>query len=215
MSRTPITLVVLMIFSLAAIIGAIVLLLVARFSFAERATFEVNGVELIMEGVIDGSTPGRLKRVLDDNPDLEWIVLDYVPGSADDEANLRAARMVRDRGLNTLVPSYAMIASGGTDFFLAGVERVVENGACIGVHSWSGGDVEAEPVDLPRNHPEHQKYLDFYRAVGIDTDFYWYTLQAAPAEGMHWMSESEMRSYAVGTDYEPASETDTTRCDDR
>ena len=70
-------------------------------------------------------------------------------------------------------------------------------------------------MDLPRNHPEHQKYLDFYRAVGIDTDFYWYTLQAAPAEGMHWMSESEMRSYAVGTDYEPASETDATRCDDR
>ena len=61
-----------------------------------------------------------------------------VQGSVDDEANIAAARLVRERGLNTLIPGSGMIASGGTDFFLAGVKRTVQPGAKIGVHSWTG-----------------------------------------------------------------------------
>ena len=82
-----------------------------------------------------------------------------------------------------------MVALGGTDFFLAGVKRTAEPGAMIGVHSWSGLIVEGAKV--PKNDPEHQKYLLYYKAMGIPAEFYWYTLRAAPSGGMHWMSVEE------------------------
>ena len=36
--------------------------------------------------------------------------------------------------------------------------------------------------------------------MDIPEDFYWFTLEAAPAEGMHWMTEAEMARYRVHTD---------------
>ena len=35
--------------------------------------------------------------------------------------------------------------------------------------------------------------------MGIPADFYWFTLEAAPADDIHWMSRDEMETYAVVT----------------
>ena len=36
--------------------------------------------------------------------------------------------------------------------------------------------------------------------MGIPEAFYWFTLEAAPPEGMHWMTEEEMKKYGIYTD---------------
>ena len=153
---------------------------------------------LIVRGVVDSESYDQVYDVLNDRLSVGTLVFTLVPGSADDDVNLSLGRMIRERGLNTYLPAAGEIASGGTDLFLAGVRRIIERGARVGVHSWAGGQFTA--TDLPRDHPEHEKYLNYYRDLGISEDFYWFTIQSAPADGMHWMSEEELGRFQVYTD---------------
>ena len=161
------------------------------------AVFDVDGDRAVMHGTIGASTPGRVLELIVEHPNVRTIVMTDVPGSMDDEANLRAARLVHRAGFEIRVPTDGMIASGGVDFFLAGKVRRVAKGARLGVHSWGG---PVPPTKLPKDHEEHRKYLDFYRHVGIPESFYWFTLEAAPADDIHWMSRKEMRRYRVVID---------------
>lgn len=162
------------------------------------ADFTVNGNQAVMVGVINGTTPERVQTLIDDYPEVTTIVMQDVEGSANDEANLVAARLVRQHGFNTHVPADGVIASGGVDFFLAGVERTAVSGAKLGVHSWAAGDgVTGDQV--PRDDPQHKLYLDYYAEMGIPADFYWFTLQAAPAEDIYFMTEAEMAQYKMVT----------------
>jgi hypothetical protein len=36
--------------------------------------------------------------------------------------------------------------------------------------------------------------------MGIPADFYWYTLEAASAENIHWMTAQEIAQYDILTD---------------
>ncbi|MFK7801743.1 MAG: alpha/beta hydrolase [Anaerolineae bacterium] len=164
----------------------------------EAATYEVEGDQAFMSGVIDGSTPDRVQQLIDDYPEVTTIVMEQVDGSADDEANVEAARLVRRYGLNTHLPSDGEIASGGVDFFLAGNQRSIEPGARLGVHSWAAGD-GTTGADVPKDDPQHQLYLDYYAEMGIPAEFYWYTLTAAPAEDIHWMTADEIDQYGFVT----------------
>ena len=157
--------------------------------------FRVRGHVAEMTGTIDGSTPGKVLELIVEHPDVDTIEMIDVPGSMDDEANLRAALLVREHGFTTRIGADGEIASGGTDFFLAGAIRIVEPGARIGVHSWGGGPVEA--TALPRDHESHELYLEFYRAIDIPEDFYWFTLEAAPPDDIHWMTPNEIVRYRV------------------
>ena len=165
----------------------------------ERLYLDVRGDLLFVKGVVNTRSHDSVYHILEDEPGVHTVVLTYVPGSADDEVNLKLGRMLHGIGITTYLPAQAEVASGGTDLFLAGVERIVERGARIGVHSWSTGGSEAGNT-LPRDHPEHELYLDYYRDIDIDEDFYWFTLQAAPPDDIHWMTEEEMTQYAVHTD---------------
>lgn len=168
----------------------------------ERAHFTVDGDTATMSGVIDETTPRRVRTLFVEHPQIETLRMTNVEGSADDEANVRAARMVRAKGLTTLVPADGMIASGGTDFFLAGTRRIVEQGARIGVHSWAGieGGEWIEGKDVPIEDPQHALYLDFYDEMDVPPDFYWFTLRAAPADGIHWMTSEELVRYSIVTE---------------
>ena len=161
------------------------------------ASFTVDGEQAVMSGIIDGTTPERVEELIDEHPEVTTIVMQEVDGSADDEANVMAARLVRQHGFYTHVPADGMIASGGVDFFLAGVERTVDTGAKLGVHSWAGNDVTGDQV--PRDDPQHKLYLDYYAEMGIPAEFYWFTLQAAPAEDIHYMTSAEIAQYQITT----------------
>ncbi len=162
------------------------------------ATFEVEGDRAVMYGIIDSSTPGVVEELLQQNPSLEVLIMPFVPGSMDDYSNLYAARMVREAGLATCVPSTGAIASGGVDFFIAGVQRSAREGALLGVHSWGAGDMDGR--DVPKDSPLHDDYIDYYEEMGIAEDFYWFTLEAAPADDIHWMTRDEIEEYELETE---------------
>lgn len=158
------------------------------------ATFDVQGDVAYMNGVIGSSTPAAILELLYKHPNVHTIEMQLVPGSIDDVSNLRAATYIHEKGINTEVNATSYIASGGTDFFLAGKKRTIAKGAKIGVHSWGGATGE-EGIDVPKDDPEHQKYLDYYKMVGTPADFYWYTLEAASASDIHIMTEKELKQY--------------------
>lgn len=168
-------------------------------AYAQDRPFSVRvqGDYFIGTGVIDGRTPGRLSKALQANPGIKVLVLYNVPGSDNDEANLQASLMIRKAGLTTVVPSKGLVASGGTDMFLAGKRRIIEQGACVGVHSWAIGNQEG--ADFPDSSREHDLYLNYYRSIGISPQFYWYTLDAAGADEMHWASVGEMNKFKMAT----------------
>ena len=170
------------------------------------ASFDVQGRDAVMTGVIGPSTPGRVLELVLEHPEVERIVMRNVPGSMDDHSNLRAARLVRRCGLATHVPAGGEVASGGTDFFQAGTTRTMGEGARFGIHSWSG--MGEEGAQVPKDDPEHVKYVEYCREMGIPESFYWYTLEAAPADDIHWMTDEElarfdMLTHAVETSREP------------
>ena len=118
----------------------------------------------------------------------------YGPGSDADQENLQAALLINQAGLGTCVPENGQIFSGAVDMYLAGVVRRLADSATVGVHSWAAGD-GTEGSALPMDDPEHQQYLDFYSQIGVSADFYWFTLQAAPSEGMYNMTAEDKVQY--------------------
>ena len=154
---------------------------------------------LLMQGTINSDTPVQLNVILNKSPSITTIVMLYCPGSSDDEANFPMARAVRARGINTHLTSSSDIASGCVDFFLAGSQRSMERGAKIGVHSWYDDDDKKDATDYPTGSPEHElnrKYIE--DMLGSDA-FYWFTINAAPADGLHYMSEQEITEYQLLT----------------
>ena len=160
--------------------------------------FDLEGNTAIMTGDLTSSSPDKVARLLEENPDLEWIELLDCPGSMDDIAALEAARLIRDAGINTRVPKQGEIFSGAVDFFIAGVQREVVDGGIVGVHSWSDGSMEGS--ELPLEHVEHDLYEDYYEEMGISDAFYWFTLNAASSNGIHHMTRAELVEYSVVTD---------------
>ena len=160
--------------------------------------FRVRGHLAYMNGEIKSDIGTQLDAMLAAHPQVDTIVLEEVPGSSDDEANLAAARKVHQKGLKTMILSGGEVASGGVDFFLAGKERSIADGALIGVHSWAGDGIN-NAATLPKGASEHDLYEDFYKEISIDPDFYWFTIQAADAENIHWMRSSEVNLYGIST----------------
>lgn len=157
--------------------------------------FEVDGNTAVMTGDLRSNAKSRLEGLFHEYPDVEWIELLDCPGSLDDEAVAEAGRFVRSQGVNTRVPEDGEIYSGAVDFFIAGVVREYQEGGVVGVHSWSDGRVEGR--DLPEHARVHNLYLDYYEDMGISTDFYWFTLNAASYDEIHEMTRDEMVQYGL------------------
>ena len=127
------------------------------------------------------------------NPPVKTMILGDVPGSWDDEVVMPTIMRIYDAGYNTHLTATSHVASGGTDFFTGGVKRTFESGAKVGIHSW--GDFDRDGADYPKDHPAHTLYLNLYRHVGVVDDFYWLTLDSAPADDIYYMTDAEIRKY--------------------
>lgn len=158
-------------------------------------SFRYQDGAIVAVGTIDATTLAAFEKITQAHPQAKTLVLQTIHGSVDDEANLIFSRFVRTQGFDTVVPADGMVASGGTDLFLAGNQRHLEPGACVGVHSWGGPGPAA--ASLPRDHREHKPYLAYYRDLQVEEEFYWFTLAAAPAEEMHWMTADEANRFAM------------------
>ena len=167
--------------------------------FDERLYLEADGEVALVEGTIGPASLRRMRAFLRANPEVQVLVLLDIPGSIDDETNLALGRFIRRAGLDTFVPADGQIASGGVDLFLAGNRRFAECGAYLGVHSWADSD-GATGDAIPRDHPDHGRYLDYYAEMGIDAGFYWFTLGAADADGLHEMTPGEVARFGLLTE---------------
>lgn len=164
----------------------------------EAAHIDDVGEVAVLEGTIGTGSPTAFDRFMARNPGITVLVFLDVPGSEDDDSNITLANRVHAMGLDTYALDDSFIASGGVDLFLAGARRTIECGAELGVHSWQAGDGR-EGVEFPRSDPEHGLYLNYYRSIGVADAFYWYTLEAAPADDIHIMSDEAIAQYGLAT----------------
>jgi hypothetical protein len=167
---------------------------------AGSSRFEVDGSEVRLSGALGSLTFTQIERLQAEHPEVQTLVLTDVPGSINDEVNVETGRLVRNGGWSTHLPADGEIASGAVDLFCAGVERTMESGGRIGVHSWANGTVEG--ADLPEDSPEHDFFIEYLQEMlgtPLGRDFYFFTLQAAPAADIHWMTAEEIEQYGLLT----------------
>lgn len=169
--------------------------------------FEVideNTIEL--DGVINSASLNHFNALIDSYPNINTIHIINCDGSEDDEINLQLSALVHQRGTNIHLNDNGLVASGGTDFFLSGERRTKGANTRIGVHSWAGEDDDGNEIsatDFPVGHEYHQPYIDYYMSVGFTQqqaeDFYYFTINAAPADDIHWMTDQEIAQYGMLT----------------
>jgi len=153
--------------------------------------FTVKGNYAVGAGVIYDNFYDRIIALNKSHPQVHTLILFDVPGSANDEINVKGSKLVYDLELSTCLPSDGHVSSGGTDLFVAGYNQYATPGAEIGIHSWEG-DEGVVGTDVPRDDPGHDLYLDFYDYVCVPRDFYWETMSYGLP--MHYISEEEINS---------------------
>lgn len=98
--------------------------------------FEViDDTTLELDGVINSASLNNFNAAIDSYPNINTIHIVNCDGSEDDEANLQLSTLVHQRGTNIHLLDNGLVASGGTDFFLADARRTKGANTRIGVHS--------------------------------------------------------------------------------
>ncbi|MFK7754253.1 MAG: alpha/beta hydrolase [Sedimentitalea sp.] len=161
----------------------------------DRTEMEVEGVRLYISGLITSRTPANFENLLDENPQLRVVVPLDMAGTVDEAATYRMGDVIRASGLDTHLVAGSEIYSGGVSLFLAGNRRTMEQGAIVGVHSWADGFGEGS--DYPRDAYEHVMNVEYTQDMLGSDAFYWFTLQAAPSDGIHIMTRAEMQRFGM------------------
>ena len=163
-------------------------------------SLEIDGTDAVLSGALGTRTYVQLRDMITMSPEVDRLVMTQVPGSYNDGINLHNGYLVREAGLDTFIPADGDVSSGGTDLFLAGTARTIEDGALYGVHSWCCED-GVEGADLPRDDPAHDEFLTYMRTMLGDAgpDFYYFTLDAAPFDGMYDMTREDLVEYGIVT----------------
>ncbi len=167
---------------------------------AGSSTLEVREGKAYLEGDLGTQTYNQVIDLYQQHPDVKTIVLTDVPGSINDQVNVQTGRIVRAAGYTTHVPAGGQIASGGVDLFVAGQTRILEEGAMVGVHAWCCIDGKGAS-EVSRNHPDHNTQIQYFTEMmgSRGRDFYFYTLEAAGFEDIHYMTPSEIEEWGLQT----------------
>jgi len=163
-----------------------------------------NNESIEMNGVINSNSLKNFNALHKAYPDIKKIVIKECEGSEDDETNLKLSLKVHQIGFEIHINNGGLVASGGTDFFLAGIKRTVGVDTRIGVHSWGGENDNGKEVtatDFPKGHEHHLPYIKYYKNIGFTQEeaeeFYYFTINAASANDIHWMTKEELSKYKV------------------
>ncbi|UJF18471.1 alpha/beta hydrolase [Vibrio sp. SS-MA-C1-2] len=164
-------------------------------------SFQVKGNDAYISGVICSDSLDVYEDLIEANPHINRFIFVNVPGSIDDEVNLALSKEIRKQGINSLMKSNGMVASGGTDLFLAGNQRTIEQGALIGIHEWASND-DIRGSKLSRSAPldaNHLMYINYYAFIGLDQpeEFYFFTLDSAPADDIYYMTTEEIEQFGI------------------
>ncbi|MDF3457615.1 hypothetical protein HKX54_03080 [Sulfitobacter sp. M57] len=185
---------------LGAVLGLALLVLgcAVADNAVDRTTMQLDGARLVLNGEITSRTPAHFIAALNANPQVQVIVPFDMAGSTDEEAVYRMGDAIRNRGLDTHLTAESEIYSGAVNLFLAGNRRTIEPGAILGVHSWADGFGEGS--NYPRDAGEHAGNVAYTRAMLGSDAFYWFTLQAAPSDGIHVLTQAEITGFGLVTE---------------
>lgn len=154
---------------------------------------------ILLEGVINSSALEKFTLLAEQYPQVKKLLIINCDGSVNDEVNLKLARYIHKNGFDIHLQENGLIASGGTDLFLAGHKRTKGINTRIGVHSWGG--LFKTATDFPKGHEHHLPYIDYYKSIGFSQkeaeDFYYFTIYSAPSDDIHWMTEEEILKYKM------------------
>lgn len=161
-----------------------------------------DNLTIEMNGDITSSVLEEFNKLLNAFPKVNQINIVECGGSSDDEVNLKLSAKVHQKSISIHLMDNGIIASGGVDFFVAGIKRTKGINTKIGVHSW-GGDGDEQATDYPIGHANHLPYIDYYKSIGFSQqqaeDFYYFTIYAASADDIHWMTDEEIEKYNIIT----------------
>lgn len=159
----------------------------------------INSETIMLDGVINSKALTEFNNLYAKNTGIKTINIKQCDGSINDEINLELSKRIHYLNLNTHLMDNGLIASGGVDFFLAGIKRTKGTNTKIGVHSWAGDGATA--TDFPVGHDNHLPYINYYVSVGFTQQqaevFYYFTINSASADNMHWMTEQEIQTYNI------------------
>ena len=163
------------------------------------ASFLVKGNKAYVNGVLGKKGHQNFLEMVKNHPNVQILVLQHVPGSLNDDWNVKTCLEVHKKGMHTELESNSIIESGGVDLFIAGIKRIGKTGAKIGVHSWR--TLTKDGTEFPPDHQEHDVFYDYFKAINRDTSFYWFTLHAAPGNSIHYMTRAEIDQYNLVTEW--------------
>lgn len=90
------------------------------------SNFKMSNDTIFLNGAISKKTYKEFSKLFEKNLELKALVLEDIPGSIDDDFNLRLGMLINSKGINTCLKSSSIIASGGIDLFLAGQKRSIK-----------------------------------------------------------------------------------------
>lgn len=155
-----------------------------------------------MDGTINSSSLTNFNSLEAAFPNVNKINIKNCDGSSADDVNLLLSAKVHQKGINIHLMDNGEIASGGVDFFIAGIQRTKGSNTTISVHAWAG-DNGVTATDFSPGHPNHLPYINYYVSVGFTQqqaeDFYYFTINAAPANSFYDMTEAEITQYNLIT----------------
>lgn len=143
----------------------------------------------------DESSLADFQAMLAAHPGIDTIEMVECPGTDDDVANLNLGRLIRAKGISTHVPSDGSVRSGAVELFLAGKQRLIDDGAEFAVHAWRDSDGH-EPDDYGTDSPYNRAYIDYYRDMGLARPQAFYDMtNAVPNSDARWLTAQDMRGW--------------------
>lgn len=165
------------------------------------SVYTVAGENAFLSGVLGTYTYNQILEINSDYPNVKTIVLGTIDGSVNDDINVETGRLIRMAGYRTHLKSDSDIASGGVDLFCSGKSRTREAGSIIGVHAWCC--YEGQTADqLTQDSPGHDSQISYFKEMLGNTNgpaFYFFTINAAPFDGIHEMTDTEISEYQLIT----------------
>lgn len=164
----------------------------------EYGPFRVLGEgRVALFGMIDSRSPSHFAQLLRDHPEVGMLEMVEAPGTVDDYANFRLARMLREKRIVTYVPAHGSVRSGAVELFLAGARRIAHPAAEFAVHSWM--DVYGrEASDFAEDDPVNRAYIDFYVEMGLgerEAKRFYDLTNSVPHYDALWLSTRDLARY--------------------
>lgn len=168
-------------------------------------TISTNQKAILLDGVINSSAYNAFKLLCEENPTIKQLNIVNCDGSINDDINLKLSKYIYDKGFDIHLNDNGLIASGGTDLFLAGHKRTLGKNTKVGVHSWGDSNQNIKATDFPKGHKFHLPYIEYYQSIGFTKqqaeDFYYFTINSASADDIYWMTKEEIKLYQIVQEY--------------